>query len=94
MIGVLPTKNGYISDIHFGELGDITTASSVGASSSSKFCDIYYYYSGSANITVYSVCGKIVEDMQCGFFSSDISANGVSAATLYYGTRLCFLPAE
>lgn len=92
MIGVLPTTNGFVSDIHFGELGDLTAAS-VGASSSSKFCDIYYYYPASANINAYYVCGKIVEDTQCGFFSSGVPT-GVSSATLYYGTRLCFIPAE
>lgn len=92
MIGTLPTTYGFVSGIHFGELGDVTTAS-VGASSSSKFCDIYFHYSDLPTISSYYACGKIVEDTQCGFFSSGV-ATGVSDASLYYGTRLCFLPAE
>lgn len=93
MIGTLPTTYGFVSDIHFGELGDITTASSVGASSSSKFCDYYNPYSGSSTINAYYVGGKIVENTQCGFFLSGVSVSA-NTAQAYNGTRLCFLPAE
>lgn len=92
MIGVLPTGGGYISDIHFGELGDVTAAS-VGASSSTKFCDTYYKYVISSNIAFCYVGGRIVDSYERGFFYSGVSTE-VSSGTVYCGTRLCFLPAE
>lgn len=92
MIGTLPTTYGFVSDIHFGELGDITTAS-VGASSTSKFCDYYTFYSDSSTINAYYVGGKIVEGTECGLFYSGV-AKSVDTPHAYDGTRLCFLPAE
>ena len=92
MIGALPTTQGYVSDIHFAELGDITPVSSVDASSSSKFCDVFYFYYITGNICIGISGGRITDTYECGFFFSSVSTDIYSSP--YTGTRLCFLPAE
>lgn len=87
------SQYGYVTDINFGEQGDITTSQVLGGSSSSFFCDLYETYSGKESTIV--LCGPINSNnyFDNGFFFLKYSYSQFNTSYIY-GTRLCFLPAE
>lgn len=91
-IGNEARKEGFVTQITFGEYGDIT-AKTVGGSDSSYYGDYHYI-----NIpTATTLCGVrfgggSYSGSKCGFIYSDTSSTPSYTATPL-SSRLCFLPA-
>ncbi len=90
--GVLPNREGFVKVLMFGEYGEIMP-SSIGASSTTYFCDYYY--------TIKPSSGKNERGVLIGGHSNNKVIAGLlyigthySAATQnsYVGSRLCFIP--
>lgn len=90
--GELPRSNGYVKTIMHGEHGDILPTA-IGGGSTTYFCD-YFYTDIPASGTAERACcfgGYANAGASAGFVDAT-SSNSASAASAYYGSRLCFLP--
>lgn len=90
--GELPRSSGYVKTICHGEHGDILPTA-IGAGSTTHFSD-YFYTDIPASGTAERACffgGSAFHGAYAGFVSAG-SADSASAASAYYGSRLCFLP--
>lgn len=92
MRGLMSRPRGFIKEVSFGEFGDIT-ASNVGGSGSTHWCDYY-------DVNIPS-SGVLLRGMICGGKSNENVKTGLSAMSDYYlpsfayrtiGSRLCFIP--
>lgn len=87
--GLLPAANGYISEIQFGENGDILPKSSVGGSSTTFFGD--YFYLGADGLRGLLFGGYAAYGALAG--SLYVATNDDPSLTLaHVGSRLCFFP--
>jgi len=85
--GNLPNGNGYISEIQFGEFGDIIPKSATGASSTTFFSD--YFYLGSDGLRGLRFGGRANTGSSAGS-ACVYSTYSPSAASATIGSRLCF----
>lgn len=91
-VGNEARTEGFVTQITFGEYGDIT-AKAVGGSNSS-YCGDYHHIDIPTNTTLRGVIfgGDANGDSKCGFVCS--RSNYIpSSATPNFSSRLCFLPA-
>ena len=87
--GLMPSGNGYISDILFGEHGDILPASATGGSSTTYFGD--YWYKGGDGLRGLLFGGRADNGSNAGSAcANSYTAPSASSATI--GSRLCFFP--
>lgn len=92
LLGNLPQASGFITDVMFGDDGNIIPASATGGSSSTYFCD-YFAVGSSAKRYGVAFGGTATSGLQNGLAS--IYANNPAAYTMpVVGTRLCFIPAQ
>ncbi len=88
--GNICRTNGYAKKMLLGEDGDIV-ATEVGGSSSTYWCDYYYTYTQANRLQVVLVGGCADDGSDAGL--AGVATNYVpSAATRYFGSRLCFFP--
>ena len=85
--GLMPSGNGYISDILFGEHGDILPASATGGSSTTYFGD--YWYKGGDGLRGLRFGGRAGTGSGAGSACVH-SARSPWAANANVGSRLCF----
>lgn len=88
--GNICRTNGYAKKMLLGEDGDIV-ATEVGGSSSTYWCDYYYTYTSANRMQVLLVGGDADDGSNAGLAHVH-SAYAPSAATRYFGSRLCFFP--
>lgn len=89
--GNICRTNGYAKKMLLGEDGDIVPTE-VGGSSSTYWCDYYYYTYTSANrMQVVLVGGHAGDGSNAGLASVN-AYNAPSAAYRHLGSRLCFFP--
>ncbi len=85
--GIMASANGYISEVIFGQEGDILPSGSTGGSSTTYFSD--YYYKGSDGLRGLRFGG----DANDGSFAGSACVLTLHAPSLTYatlGSRLCF----
>lgn len=88
--GNICRTNGYAKKMLLGEDGDIV-ATEVGGSSSTYWCDYYYTYTQANRLQGVLVGGCADDGSDAGL--AGVATNYVpSAATRYFGSRLCFFP--
>jgi hypothetical protein len=88
-IGQLPQSNGYVSDIIFGEEGDILPKNSAGASSTTYFSDYFYQNFPSKELKGLRFGGAAHYGSYAG--SAYVTSNyAPSYAFASIGSRLCF----
>ncbi len=90
--GNLPRSNGYVKEVILGEYGEIMPLS-IGAGSSTYFCDNFYTNipsSGSATRGV--LFGGCAGDGAAAGFVFACTNNAPSSADAHVGSRLCFVP--
>lgn len=88
--GNICRTNGYAKKMLLGEDGDIV-ATEVGGSSSTYWCDYYYTYTQANRLQGVLVGGCANDGSDAGL--AGVATNYVpSAATRYFGSRLCFFP--
>jgi len=88
--GLLPTANGYTTEILMGEDGDILPKNVSGGSSTTYFADYYYQNAATDALRGLIFGGNAADGSSAGSASAHAgSAPSSSAATV--GSRLCFL---
>ena len=85
--GSLPNGNGYISEIQFGEFGDIIPKEATGASSTTFFSD--YFYLGYDGLRGLIFGGNAIDGSTAGSTRAN-SSHAPSATFATVGSRLCF----
>lgn len=89
-IGNEARTEAYVKKIIFGEYGDIIPIE-VGGSSSTYFCD-YHYTNIPSSVSLRGLlCGGHSSSGSAAGFGSLSSSSAPSAASLHYGSRLCFV---
>ncbi len=84
---------GYITNIIFGEWGDIIADSAGTGSSSTYFCDSQYMSTSASYLTAVSVGGNATYNLDAGLAQID-SYFVASQASSSIGTRLSFIPQQ
>ena len=86
--------NGYVKEIIFGEEGEIIT-SLVGGGSTTYFCDSHYTNIPTSGEALRGLLfgGYAINGANAGLVFAD-SSHSPSHSNTYFGSRLCFLPAE
>lgn len=93
-IGNSPRKGNFISDIIFGEEGDIMPADCTGGSSTTYYCDGSFNATppeSGESLTALKVCCYADSGGSAGLIFSAIN-DKPSTAAAYFGSRLCFIP--
>lgn len=89
--GNICRTNGYAKKMLLGEDGDIVSTE-VGGSSSTYWCDYYYYTYTSANRMQVVLVGGSAGDGSYAGLADVHTYNAPSAAYRHVGSRLCFFP--
>lgn len=89
-IGFLPRQSGFIKDIILGEFGEVMPLS-IGASSTTHFCDFLYTHIYENTYECYILFGGDVKWVNAGLICS-FTPYGSLSRNSTAGTRLCFIP--
>lgn len=89
--GNICRTNGYAKKMLLGEDGDIVSTE-VGGSSSTYWCDYYYYTYTSANRMQVVLVGGNADDGSNAGLANVNTYNAPSGARRSFGSRLCFFP--
>lgn len=86
-VGELTSVSGYISEVVFGEYGDILPSKTTGGSSTTFYCD--YYYHGGDGLRTLPSGGSLNRGSYAGSACS-VSNYAPTNTTAHIGSRLCF----
>lgn len=92
-VGNEARAEGYMKSIIFGEFGEIIP-DAVGGGSTTYFCDYHYTSIPTAEALRGVLFGGIANDGTNAGFAYAHSYNAPSNTTAYFGSRLCFIPAN